>query len=195
MLDIEKVKARILKNDEERYGVSLVYFPDAISLAVIRAWLDKLDILYDGTFTWYPAPHLSLVRCRSIMTPFMIKDTANLCCDSVKQEKTHSIKANIGNDGILRISFASITLEGISDVDPFYISNELQYDLIKNPSMSLGLINIEHENAAETVTALGAILNNGQFPRFEMTIDELSAVSYSDILLKNHTLIKRINLI
>ena len=194
MLDPEKNKSRRQKHDQKRYGVSLVYLPDTETLASIRAWLNKLDVLCGGAFMWYPVLHLSLVRCKSILEQFEVKDTALLCCGSVKREKTRSIKADIGSDGVLRLPFSGITLEGITEVDRFYSGNGLRYDLITDPWMSLGFIDIERENAAKAVISLAAYLAEGQFPCFEMTIHELSAVYYHDILLKTHTLIKKIYL-
>jgi len=195
VLDNNKIQARLLKNDEKRYGVSLVYFPTAEVLTCIRKWLDELDEICGNVFMWYPVFHLSLVRCKSVMQPFLLKDEDLLKCDNVRKEKTSVEKAVIGNDGILRLCFSDIKLEGIADVHPFYTSNSLEYDIVKEPWMSLGLIDNERENAEEVIMTLETRFANGLFPSFDMIIDELSAVNYSDILLKKYDLVKRIFLV
>jgi len=194
MLDNNKIQARLLKNDEKRHGVSLVYLPTAEVLSRIHKWLDELDEICGNIFRWYPVFHLSLVRCKSVMQPFVIKDEDLLKCDNVRKEKTSVEKAVIGNDGILRLCFSDIKLEKIEDVHSFYTSNSLKYDIVKEPWMSLGLIDNERENADEVTVVLETRFANGLFPSFDMVIDELSAVCYSDILLKKYDLVKRIYL-
>ena len=198
MVDNAENRKRWGKIHENRYGVSLVYFPNVETLINIRGWLDGLNIMCDGIFTWYPVIHASVIRCRSKKEPFTVKYTNLLCCNSIKnikKEKISIIKPNIGTDGILRINFSGVKLKETTAIEKFYGGNELKYEIITAPWISLGLMNIENEKAAGYVKILEERFENGQFPRFEMIIDKLSVVYYSDILFKNHEVIKQINLI
>ena len=195
MLDLDKINSRLKKHGESRYGVSLVYFPNTAELTNVHKWQHELEALYGSVFIWSPVLHMSIVRCKSVFKPFAVKHMDLLCCNSVKREIVHSINADIGGDGILRLSFTEITLKGITEISPFYTSNDLQYDLITKPWISLGLIDITRENADEAAHSLQTRLADGQFPHFEMIINTLNVVHYRDILLKDHTLLKRIYLI
>ena len=157
--------------------------------------MDELDTHYGNIFTRYPVPHLSIARCRSVPQPFEVRDISLLRTLRIRQEKTLSINADIGTDGVLRLRFSGISLKGITGVASFYQSNNLQYDLITTPWMSLGLANIQHPDIAARVNLLEADLADSLFPHLELRMNMLSAVYYENILLEKHNLILQIPLV
>jgi hypothetical protein len=69
MMDLERIRTRERKNAEERYGISLVWFPDEGIPDLIGRCVADLETMLPACLIPYPVVHASRFRCRSVAMP------------------------------------------------------------------------------------------------------------------------------
>lgn len=187
--DLERVRLREMKNKEHRYGVSLVWFPQQALLDAANAFISSVAGSYPLFLKPYPVLHASVLRCKSLLTPPESFKEIPLLAIGARELHCADITARqmiLCDDGVLRLQCSSPALGTSDALERFFEANELAFEQVEVPWVSLGLLNRKQYASAQAIEALQAAVGNAKFPRMRCRVDCLHAVAYEDILLRSH---------
>ncbi len=202
MINIRSIKRRIARQNEKRFGISVVYgLPIHITLVEFTKSLKKyFGKKYHRIFNWNKKRnfHATIIRCDSVKKVIHIPPALDLVRDMFKSVTSFYLvpdKVELLDDGVIRLSFQKVTQ--LSNINKYYLNkfaraHKLSINVKHKPWLKLANIHdvnvdLNTDELYELILKWNQNMTNDLKPIF---VTSLKAVYYRDInFIKRKTLL------
>ena len=206
MINNRSITRRIAKQNEKRFGISVVYgLPIHITIFEFTKSLRKLfEKKYLRIFNWSKKRnfHATIIRCNSVKKEIHIPPTLDVVRDVFKSVTSFYLvpdKIELLDDGVIRLSFQKAAQ--LSNINKYYLNkfargHKLSINVIQKPWLKIANINnvnvdINTNELNELILKWNKNMTNDLKPIF---VTSLKAVYYRDINFIDRTTLLQIEL-